>query len=202
MLQASIVEIKDKRLMKKILFVSIIYFYGCGVVATKQTTGPRTEYDYYNVKDQQYPIDFSKGNFILLIERADEVTHSSLLGFSLTEYKNFYLNTTERKIKTFADGNCRFNHEFATIQEIHSDTLRFHDRMIYRYALITSCGPGPSSSLADQLVHNTSTNVYMPMFKFYIYDRLNDVIYSHLYGGSSTIMHAFKAAIDQINDAK
>lgn len=186
--------------MKTVLFVSFalaLVMSGCSTT--------KTSLDSSDNPKEPIPADFKPNNSVLLIEQSVDNDNSSVsVSSTYSVHTDTYMNAYMRKNKTsmidFADKNYPYKHEFASQNEIYEANSKYSDKNVYRFALVTSITkPSQYTSMNNGMLESTH---YQPIFKFYIYDRLNDKTYAALGHGSSLIMWAYKAAINKIKEVK
>jgi hypothetical protein len=182
----------------QILFSLLILFSGCST--------PKSALDNTSNGNDQIPKAFNPSTDILLIEQAVDddkstVDVSTTNSVQTSTYMNAYMRKNRANMIEYADKNYHHKHEFATQDEIYNPNSKYSDKTTYQFALVTSLvKPNQYTKFKDN--GQMESTHYQPIFKFYLYDRLNDKTYSALSNGSSLIMWAFKSAINKLNGVK
>lgn len=181
------------------VFAAISMFvYGCGT--------SKSALDNESAGNGQLPSDFNAANGVLLIEHnvVDKSDRAAVAAAMQSEntYVIAYMTKNRKQMIEYADKNYPYKHEFATPSDIYDANSKYSDKTIYRYALVTSMvKPVQHDRFNERTGQLTSTN-YQPIFRFYLYDRLNDKTYAALGHGSSLIMWAYKAAIKKLSGSR
>lgn len=182
---------------KLIIFsiVSIILF-GCST--------PKSALDNVSSGNEQIPSTFNPNKGILLIEQNIDVDKSSVSlsttnTFQTDNYMNYFMKKNKKSMMEYADNNYKYKHEFVSQSDIYNEKSKYNDKVTYQYALVTSLVKPLQSTKVNVDNGKMQSTHYQPIFKFYLYDRLNDKTYAALSAGSSLIMWAFKSAIKKVN---
>ena len=176
------------------------------IVETGCTT-PKTSMDNTSQGNEQIPKSFNPGKVTLLIEdEVDPDSSSTDLSTSMSvrtdAYMNGYMTKNQKAMVEYADKNYPYKHEFTTQKEIYGPGSKYSDKSEYQFALVTSLvKPKQEMRLNTDKGKFESTH-HEPIFRYYLYDRLNNKTYSALGNGSSLVMWAFKAAIKKLSDGK
>ena len=173
-----------------------VLFFAC--------SAPKSSLDYASKGNPAIPENFNPATGVLLIEQNIEdgsrVDLSTSVGVRSDTYTNYYMKKKKKAMIEYADKNYPYKHEFASQNDIYSPSSKYADKNTYQFALVTSLGaPGQHTEMRSDGMHSTHN---APIFKFYIYDRLNDKTYSALSNGSAFLLAAFKEAIQKVNDEK
>lgn len=182
--------------MRFLFFPAILIFtFGCST--------PKSAMDDSSVGNTQIPISFSPNNGVLLIEQViDEdkstVSTSTTNSFQTDTYMNYFMKKNRKNIVEFVDKNYQYKHEYASQSEIYNSNSKYSDKKTFQYALVTSLVKPNQHTRVNTDNGQMSSTHNQPIFKFYLYDRLNDKTYSALGAGSSLIMWAFKSAVKKI----
>jgi hypothetical protein len=186
--------------MNKLLICLSFLALACGC------TTPKSALDNAGSGNGQLPKKFNPNQGILLIEQSVEedksqVALSTHASVSTDTYMNAYMKKNKKAMEEYADKNYQYQHAFTSQDEIYGSGSKYQDKNLYQFALVTSLvKPGQHTNFSSdgrmQSTHN------QPIFRFYLYDRLNDKTYSSLGNGSSLVMWAFKNAIKKLNSIK
>ncbi len=187
----------NQKFLLSVAFFSLL-IYGCGT--------QKSALDTTSKGNGQIPSNFSASQKILLIEQSvdndnSSVSVSSYRSVSTSTYTNAYMNKKNNAMKEYADQNYLKKHEFASQSEIYGSDSKYADKNKYQYAMVTSLVKPKQYTTMSSSGSMGSTH-YQPIFKYYIYDRLNDKTYEALGHGSSIIMMAYKSAIKRLNEEK
>lgn len=183
--------------------ISFVSIFGCGT--------PKSSLDNASSGNEPIPSSFNPTNGVLLIEQSVDddkstVAVSTTTSFRTDTYTNYFMKKNKKEMVEYADKNYQYKHEFASQNEIYSAESKYSDKKKYQYALVTSLVKPIQSTKVNTDINTDNGQMqsthYQPIFRFYLYDRLNDKTYSALSRGSSLIMWAYKAAIKKLNDVK
>jgi len=189
--------------MKQKLLITCVFFS----VLFYECSTPKSSLDYASSGNESIPQNFNPATGVLLIEQSIEDDNSSVnLSTSVSgrtdDYMNYYMKKNKNAMIEYANKNYPSKHEFASQDDIYSPSSKYGDKNTYQFALVTSLvKPNQYTKVyTDGRMPQSTYN--QPVFKFYIYDRLNDKTYAALGHGSSLIMWAFKDAIKKISGGK
>ncbi len=174
----------------------------CLILLSVGCSGPKSSLDSESAGTTPFPPDFQPKAVVLLIEQSiDEDKSSTNLSTTSSvrtdSYMNYFMKKNRKAMEEYANKNYPYQHEFASQTDIYESSQKYSDKSRYRYALVTSITkPIQAEKVAAD--GRTSSTYNQPVFKFYIYDRLNDKTYSALGHGSSLVMWAYKDAIKKI----
>jgi hypothetical protein len=180
--------------MKKMLCLFSIVFImiGCST--------PKTVLDEASAGNEKVPASFNPAQGTLLIEGTMGGGKNAVVklpGSEVAErsYSNFFITKKEKSMTEYANKNYGNKFEFVKPTDIYSSDGKYGDKNAYRWALVTSLRE-PIQSVS---VHaNGTTAHHSPTFKYYLFDRLNNITYSALGQGSPMVLKAFKQAIGKI----
>lgn len=155
--------------------------------------------------EEQIPSDFNPSQSSLLIEDSTSGDKSKVYvainEFYVTDdYINGYLRKRRDDIKEHASKNYPYKYEFTSTDNIYGKGDKYTDKSIYRYALVIELIKQEQHQKIynDGKFHPYESTHLQPIFRYHLYDRLNNKTYAALGNGSSIIMMAFKAAIKRI----
>jgi hypothetical protein len=192
------------RILFSVLFATLFFILGTGGSVTAQY---KTKLDSISTGNNQIPDTFNPANVTLLIEEtADQdssgVSNSVTVTYRTDEYINAFVGRNKKKMVSYLDENYSSKYEFAAQSEIYGATEKYSDKTVYRYALVISLLK-PEQRVKTQFYSGKEESThYQPVFRYYVYDRLNNKTYAALGHGSSIIMMAFKSAIKKIKEGK
>lgn len=186
--------------MRKYLSIiaSLILLISCGA--------PKSAMDNESKGNEDIPASFKPANGVLLIEGSisddkSQVSTSTTSSMHTDTYMNAWMGKNRNSMIEYADNHYHYKHEFATQNDIYGTSSKYGDKTMYQYALVTSLvKPGQYTKFSDNGQMQSTHN--QPIFRFYLYDRLNDKTYSSLGHGSSLVMWAYRAAIDRLAKVK
>ncbi|HKZ67561.1 MAG TPA: hypothetical protein VJ111_14445 [Chitinophagaceae bacterium] len=169
-------------------------------------TTPKSALDNESRGNEQIPAIFDPAKRILLIEQniendSSSVALSTTMSVKTDDYMNYYMKKNKKSMVEYADKNYPYKHEFASQNDIYGSNSKYSDKHTYQFALVTTMVKPNQYTKVDADGRMKPTN-YQPIFRFYLYDRLNGKTYSALGNGSSLIMWAFKNAIKKISEQK
>jgi hypothetical protein len=176
------------------------------IVVTGCTT-PKSAMDNASKGNEEIPKSFNPGKVTLLIEGEVDSDNSSTdlsttMSVQTDTYMNAYMTKNQKAMMEYADKNYPYKHKFTTQKEIYGTESKYSDRTEYQYALVTSLVK-PNQYMKMNTTNGQFQSTHnQPIFRYYLYDRLNDKTYSSLGNGSSLVMWAFKSAIKRLNDVK
>ena len=146
----------------------------------------------------QLPPDFvsQSGTILIQVEASNDKTPVALSTTSAM-YSDEYINgqINKRKAEEYADKNLSTKHVCVSQREIYDSTGQYADKNTFRYALIIVLIGQDQHIKAGTSMQST---YYQPIFRFRVYDRLNNKVYAELGNGSSIFMWGFKSAIKKI----
>jgi hypothetical protein len=168
---------------------------------------PKSALDTTSSGNEQVPGNFDPNNGILLIEQYVDndnstVELSTTSSVQAASYMNYFMKKNRKNMVEYADQNYKYKHEFTSQNDIYGSNSKYSDKKTYQFALVTSLVKTVQSNSIDTHNGQMKSTHHQPVFKFYLYDRLNDKTYSALSKGSSLIMWAYKSAIKKLNEAK
>lgn len=177
----------------------IISMFGCGT--------PKSALDNASNGNEQMPAGFNPANGTLLIEQSidedkSKVSVSTNRSFQTDAYMNYFMKKNKEEMIEYADKNYGSKHEFASQNDIYGVGSKYSDKKTYQYALVTSLVKPVQRMDVNKNNGRMESTHHQPIFRFYLYDRLNDKTYAALSKGSSLIMWAYKSSIKKLNDVK
>lgn len=187
-----------RQLLLSALAAISVFMGGCGT--------PKSALDNESMGNEQIPSDFNAANGVLLIEHnvVDKSDKAAVAAAAKSKdmYVIAYMTKNSKRMIEFAEKSYPYKHEFATPSDIYESNSKYSDKTVYRYALVTSLVKPIQSDKFNARTGQVTSTHYQPIFRFYLYDRLNDKTYSALSNGSSLIMWAYKAAIKKLAGEK
>jgi len=147
-------------------------------------------------------IIFTKKSKVTSCPDSSSTDLSTSMSVHTETYRNAYMTKNQKAIMEYADKNYPYKHKFTAQKEIYGPESRYSDKTAYQYALVTSLVKPNQYMKMNSSNRQFQSTRNQPIFRYYLYDRLNDKTYSSLGNGSSLVMWAFKSAIKKLNDVK
>lgn len=188
-----------------ILFATIHFILVSRVPVSAQRYS--TKLDSASAGNKSIPDAFNPSKGILLIEDAADQDSSTVkssvsLSYETEDYVNNFVARNKRKMIEYLNENYSSKYEFAAQSEIYGSNAKYSDKTVYQYALVISLVKRSQHKETQFYSGNVESTHHQPIFRYYIYDRLNNKTYAKLGNGGSTIMLAFKSAIKKISKDK
>ncbi len=159
----------------KLMPIYVIFFAFLGMTLIVGCGGPKTALDNASKGNPQVPTDLDLSKGVLLVE----------------------IVNNEKRMEKHLKESFPYKYELTDKNAIYGSNDTYTDKNYYRYALVSSVIPAHEG-------HRTSssgmpeTYTIQPIFKYYLYDRLNNKTYAALGHGSSLFMWAFRAATKRL----
>ncbi|PSL31784.1 hypothetical protein [Chitinophaga ginsengisoli] len=185
-----------------VLCVILLFIWGCSVPGSTQRY--RSQLDSESAGNKPIPDAFNPSDGILLIEDwADQdrsvVKNSVYVSYQTDDYVNNFVTRNKKRMIAYLKENYPSKYEFAAQSEIYGSKAKYSNKTVYQYALVISLVKRSQRMETQFFSGNEGSTHHQPIFRYYIYDRLNNKTYAALGYGASTIMLAFKGAIKRIN---